>query len=136
MLPALWTRGHRPHPRGRRRGTGSPLVKAWALGASDDFFGQGVEHPLGEGFAGAQDILPFALDEQTAASAVARIPDSVTRQVYLCGTPDEVVEQAAEWRDRGMRYIVVMNQSAVQLSMRKGLASLPFQKVLSGLKKL
>jgi hypothetical protein len=36
-----------------------------------------------------------------------------------------------------MRYIVVMNQSAVQLSLRKGLASsLPFQKVLSGLKKL
>src|SRR5262249_19784627 len=103
ILPALWI----PVVTGRTRedvdaAVASPLVKAWALPASDDFFGRhGAEHPLGAGFTGAQDILPFALDEQTAASAVARIPDSVTRQVYLCGTPDEVVDQAAEWRDHG-----------------------------------
>src|SRR5262249_23853466 len=106
--------------------------------ASDDFFGRhGAEHPLGAGFTGAQDILPFALDEQTAASAVARIPDSVTRQVDLGGTPDEGGDQAAEGGDDGRGYIVGRDPGTGPLSLRKGLASsLPFQKVLSGLKKL
>jgi phthiodiolone/phenolphthiodiolone dimycocerosates ketoreductase len=75
------------------------------------FSRHGVQHPLGAGFSGAQDHLPQLLDEQTALSAVARVPASVMREVFLNGTPDEVVDQAAE-------------------------SAVPFTKVLSGLKKL
>jgi phthiodiolone/phenolphthiodiolone dimycocerosates ketoreductase len=57
--------------------------------------------------------------------------------VFLTGTPDEVVDQAAQWRDRGARYIVVANVSSLQRSLRGGLAAMmPFARILRGLKKL
>jgi phthiodiolone/phenolphthiodiolone dimycocerosates ketoreductase len=139
ITPALWI----PVYTGRTRdevdeALSSEIARTWAFNASDEFFaGHGVEHPLGAGFSGAQDILPQLLDEQTVLSAAARVPLSLMREVCLNGTPDEVVAQAAEWRDCGLRYIVVQNQSAVQRSLRRGLQSMiPFNKVVSGLKKL
>ena len=60
ILPALWI----PVVTGRTRddvdaALASPLVKAWALGASDDFFGRhGVEHPLGVNILRAAAGLP------------------------------------------------------------------------------
>jgi alkanesulfonate monooxygenase SsuD/methylene tetrahydromethanopterin reductase-like flavin-dependent oxidoreductase (luciferase family) len=48
-----------------------------------------------------------------------------------------VTAQAAEWRDHGLRYAVLVNLSLLQPSLRKGVgASLPFTKILGGLKKL
>jgi phthiodiolone/phenolphthiodiolone dimycocerosates ketoreductase len=139
ITPALWI----PVYTGRTRdevdeALSSEIAKTWAFNASDEFFARhGVEHPLGAGFSGAQDILPQLLDERTVLSAAARVPLSLMREVCLNGTPDEVVAQAAEWRDSGLRYIVVQNQSAVQPSLRRGLQSMiPFNKVVSGLKKL
>jgi phthiodiolone/phenolphthiodiolone dimycocerosates ketoreductase len=59
------------------------------------------------------------------------------REVLLNGTPDEVSEQAAQWRDCGVRYMVVINASIMQRSLRKALASVPsFNKIVRGLKKL
>ena len=47
------------------------------------------------------------------------------------------IEQAAQWRDQGARYVVVADASSLQRSLRKGLAAMiPFAKVLRGLKKL
>ena len=83
------------------------------MNALDDFFGlHGAQHPLGVGFAGAQDLLPQDIDEQTALSSVKRrFPRSVMREMLLSGTPDEVLERAAEWRDCGVRYMVLANMS-------------------------
>jgi phthiodiolone/phenolphthiodiolone dimycocerosates ketoreductase len=48
-----------------------------------------------------------------------------------------VVEQAAEWRDCGVRYIVLGQMSFMQPSLRRGLASMvPYSKIARGLKKL
>jgi phthiodiolone/phenolphthiodiolone dimycocerosates ketoreductase len=59
------------------------------------------------------------------------------REVFLSGTPDEVIEQAAQWRDQGARYVVVADASPLQCSLRKGLAAMmPFARILRGLKKL
>jgi phthiodiolone/phenolphthiodiolone dimycocerosates ketoreductase len=67
-----------------------------------------VDHPLGVGFAGAQDILPQDWDEQ-----------------------------AAEWRDCGVRHVVLLHGSVMQRSLRNGLASMaPFIKIMRGLRKL
>ena len=53
------------------------------------------------------------------------------------GTPAEVIDQAAEWRDHGLRYVVVCNVSAMQPNLRRGLAaSVPFARILRGLRKL
>jgi phthiodiolone/phenolphthiodiolone dimycocerosates ketoreductase len=116
----------------------SEVIRSWALLASDEVFRRhGVQHPLGAGFSGAQDILPYGMDEETALSHVAKIPSAMLKETVLCGTPDEVVEQVAEWRDCGVRYIVLGNLSFLQRSARNGVASvLPFGRIVSKLKKL
>jgi len=116
----------------------SEVIKASALTASDEVFARhGARHPLGAGFSGMQDLLPHDMDEQTALSHVADIPSSLVREILLNGTPDEVIEQAAQWRDCGVRYMVLINASFMQRSLRKGLTSVqPFNKIVRGLKKL
>lgn len=139
VTPALWM----PVITGRTRddvdeAMASPLVKSFALNASDDFYRcHGAEHPLGTGFTGALDNLPFTLDRDAALAAVERVPDAVVRDVFLCGTPDEIVDRAADWRDHGVRYLVVANQSPSQRRIGKSLASsLVFQRLLGRLKRL
>ena len=79
----------------------------------------------------------LGLDEQTVLSYARRVPVSLLKESVLNGTPEEVIEQAAEWRDHGLRYLVAGNVSILQPSLRKGLAaSAPFFKILRGLKKL
>jgi phthiodiolone/phenolphthiodiolone dimycocerosates ketoreductase len=116
----------------------SEVVKAGALNASDEFFAlHGAQHPLGVGFSGAQDILPQDWDEQTALSYIKGIPPSLLRDMGLVGTVDEVIEQAAEWRDCGVRHLVLLNASLVQRSLRNGLAAMaPSFKVMRGLRRL
>jgi phthiodiolone/phenolphthiodiolone dimycocerosates ketoreductase len=116
----------------------STMIKFWGLAASDqDFRRHGAQHPLGAGFSGAQDLMPFNMDEQTALSHVARVPPALLRETTLNGTPEEVIEQAAQWRDCGVRYIVVINGGTLQRSLRKALTSVqPFSKIVRGLKKL
>jgi phthiodiolone/phenolphthiodiolone dimycocerosates ketoreductase len=116
----------------------SEVLKALSLTASDEVFARhGARHPLGEGFSGSQDLVPHAMDEQTALSYTAQVPPAVSREVFLSGTPEEVIDQAAQWRDRGARYVVVADVSSLQRSLRRGLsAAIPFGRILRGLKKL
>src|SRR6201997_816426 len=117
---------------------GSPVLEALSLTASDEVFARhGASHPLGEGFSGSQDLVPHAFDEKTALSYAAQVPPPVMREVFLSGTPDEVIDQAAQWRDHGARYVVVTHDSSLQRSLRNGLAAMvPFARILRGLKKL
>jgi phthiodiolone/phenolphthiodiolone dimycocerosates ketoreductase len=49
----------------------SELLRAFGPNASDEVFARhGAQHPLGAGFAGAQDLLPHDIDEQRALSHV------------------------------------------------------------------
>ena len=118
----------------------SEVIRVFGLNAPDEVFARhGVQHPLGAGFAGAQDLLPHGMDEQTALSHAAAIPPVGDAGISpLCGTPDEVIDQAAEWRDCGVRYMVLSNLSLLQRSLRKGLASAQSVQTRScqGLKKL
>jgi phthiodiolone/phenolphthiodiolone dimycocerosates ketoreductase len=64
-----------------------------------------------------------------------KVPVSLLKETVLTGTPEEVHDQAAEWRDHGVRYIVVCNISFLQPNLRRGLsANIPFIKVLRRLK--
>jgi phthiodiolone/phenolphthiodiolone dimycocerosates ketoreductase len=50
---------------------------------------------------------------------------------------DNALDRAAEWRDHGVRYFVVVNFGPMQPNVRAGLATMsPFNKVVRGLKKL
>ena len=128
---------------GRSRGEvdealGSPAMKAFALNLPAYVWARhGARHPLGDDFTGAQDLIPQTLDEQTVLSYTADIPPSLVTEPILCGTPEEVIDQAAEWRDHGMRYAVLANLSSLQPSLRRGLAAtIPFTKILRGLRRL
>src|SRR6478609_9743492 len=139
IVPAVWI----PVITGRSRddvdeALDSELIRAAALAASDEIFARhGAQHPLGAGFAGAQDLLPHDIDEPTALSYVSQVPPTLLREVWLNGMPKEVVEQAARWRDCGVRYMVLLNGSAFQRSLRKGLAATqPFNKIVRELKRL
>jgi phthiodiolone/phenolphthiodiolone dimycocerosates ketoreductase len=116
----------------------SDAARAFALNISAELWAShGVEHPLGAGFTGAQDLLPQSLDEQTVLSYARRVPVSLLKEWLLAGTPEDVIDQAAEWRDHGVRYLVPCNVSILQPSLRKGLASgALFLRILRGLKKL
>ena len=117
---------------------GSHAMKAFALNASAEKWARhGASHPLGDDFTGAQDIIPQALDEQTVLSLTADVPPTLLKECVVTGTPDDVIEQVAEWRDHGLQYPVIGNVSAVQPSLRRGLAaSLPLARILHGLRKL
>jgi phthiodiolone/phenolphthiodiolone dimycocerosates ketoreductase len=116
----------------------SDIAKSFALNVSAEFWARhGVQHPLGEDFSGAQDLIPQTMDKQTVLSYTAQVPVSLLKEAFLTGTPDDVIEQAAQWRDHGVRYIVVCNISTLQPSLRKGLtASIPLATILRRLKKL
>jgi phthiodiolone/phenolphthiodiolone dimycocerosates ketoreductase len=113
-------------------------MKAFALDAPAELWAcLGASHPLGDDFTGAQDIIPQALDEQTVLSLTADVPPTLLKECLLTGTPGDVVDHVAEWRDHGVQYAVIGNISGVQPSLRRGLAaSLPLTRILRGLRKL
>jgi phthiodiolone/phenolphthiodiolone dimycocerosates ketoreductase len=117
---------------------GSTAQKAFALNVPAEVWARhGARHPLGEDFTGVQDIIPQVFDEQTVLSYTADVPISIAKEFCLTGTPDEVIEQAAEWRDHGLDYPVLANISAIQPSLRRGLAAtVPFVKILRRLRRL
>lgn len=116
----------------------SDAAKAFALNFPADLWARhGVEHPLGHDFTGAQDFLPQQLAEQTVLSYARRAPVSLLEEALLFGPPEDVIAQAAEWRDHGLRYLVACNVSFLQPSLRKSLGSAtPYFRILRGLKKL
>ena len=113
-------------------------VRAYSLLIPDsDWAMHGARHPMGEGFTGFQDILPQLLDEATVLSHVAAAPLSLIRQCLLSGTPDEILDQLAAYRDHGVRYPVLVNASPIQPKLSRGLSSaLPFMKILRGIRRL
>ena len=116
----------------------SPLAKTSALNMPAEVWTRhGARHPLGDDFTGSQDITPQMLDQQTVLSYTSDVPLSLLKEGVFTGTPAEVIDQAAEWRDHGLRYVVVCNASAMQPNLRRGLAaSVPFARILRGLRKL
>jgi phthiodiolone/phenolphthiodiolone dimycocerosates ketoreductase len=116
----------------------SDAARAMALNIPADMWrSHGVEHPLGHDFSGGQDLVPQTFDEQTVLSYARQVPVSLLKDTLLTGTPEEVIAQAAEWRDHGLRYLVVCNVSILQPSLPKSLAaSAAFFRILRGLKKL
>ena len=116
----------------------SVIVKMTAVGVSAaEWARHGVEHPMGADFAGVQDLIPQTMDKETVLAHTAKVPAALIKEMVLNGTPDEVIDQVAEWRDHGLRYLIVINGSLINPSLRKTVAaSLPHAKVLRGLKKL
>jgi phthiodiolone/phenolphthiodiolone dimycocerosates ketoreductase len=102
-----------------------------------DWRRHGLRHPMGDDFNGFQDIIPQVIDEQTVLSYTADVPVSLLRDGLLAGTPDEIVDQVAEWRGFGLEYGVFANAGFMQPSLKNSLASGPaFIQALRRLRKL
>ncbi len=116
----------------------APVVKSYALCAPSDYWARhGAEHPLGPGFSGVQDLLPQTMDEETALEYTRRVPASLIRNFVLAGTPSEILEQLAEWRDQGMVYPVLLNMGLLQPSLPTGvLTNVAYAQMLRGIRKL
>ncbi len=116
----------------------SVVMKAAALSAPASAWERhGVQHPLGADFSGVHDLMPQLIDKQAALSYTAQVPPSLMKELTFHGTPDDVLDQIADWRDHGLRYLLVINGSMLNPRLRKVLAAtLPQLKVLRGLKKL
>jgi phthiodiolone/phenolphthiodiolone dimycocerosates ketoreductase len=96
-----------------------------------------LTHPLGEQFSGGQDLIPQVLDEHTVLSYVRDVPPALLKEGLLTGTAQDVLDQAAVWRDHGLRYPVLCNVSMMQADARQGLTGIaPFVRILRGLRKL
>lgn len=114
------------------------MVKTSALAAPADTWARhGAAHPLGTDFSGMQDLVPQTIDAQTMLSHTAKVPASLMRELVFHGTPAEVLDQVAEWRDHGLKYPLILNASPLNPRLRKTVAAnAPFLKILRGLKKL
>lgn len=128
---------------GRSRGEvddalNSEIMKTFALNLpAEQWAEHGGRHPLGDDFAGAQDLIPQMFDEQTLLEYNRAVPPDLIRSCILAGTPDEVLDQVAQWRDAGTRYAVICNNSFFQPSLRRALAStIPMTRILRGLRRL
>jgi phthiodiolone/phenolphthiodiolone dimycocerosates ketoreductase len=113
----------------------STAMKTFALNAPAELWERhGVSHPVGNGY---QDIIPQVFDEESVLSYTADVPLSLLKDACLQGTPDEIVDQIADWRDHGLSYPVLLNLSTLQPSFRRGLAAgNPFAKALRGIRTL
>lgn len=116
----------------------APVVKSYALCAPSGYWQRhGAEHPLGAGFSGVQDLLPQTMDSATALECIRQVPSSLIRDFTLAGTPSQILEQLAEWRDQGMTYPVVLNMGLLQPSLSTGvMTNAAFFQVLRGIKRL
>ena len=116
----------------------SIVVRAWALNGPAEFYAHhDAEHPMGAGFAGMQDHVAFTMDEPTIIEKAAQVPLSAIKGMILHGTPADVIDQAAVWRDHGVRYIVVVNFGPMGPNLRTALSTvLPFNTAVRRLKKL
>jgi len=88
----------------------SPLARSLALLlSSDDWRRHGVEHPLGNSFAGAHTLQPQMLDETGALTAAEAAPKSLLREHLFVGTPREIVERMHAHVERGLTYPIITN---------------------------
>lgn len=116
----------------------SPVVRSYALCAPGDYWARhGAVHPLGPASTGVHELLPHTWDEPTALARVRAVPDSLIRDFVLSGTPAEVLDRLAEWRDQGMAYPVLLSMGLLQPSLATGLRSnAAYLRVLRGIKRL
>ncbi|MGH3678615.1 MAG: LLM class flavin-dependent oxidoreductase [Mycobacterium sp.] len=116
----------------------SDIARIFTLNCpAEDWARHGAEHPLGADFTGVQDLIPQLIDEETALKYAATVPRSLVAELFAVGTPDEIVDQIAEFRDAGLRYLVVGNAGAIQPSLRKSAETTgPYVKAVRALKKL
>jgi phthiodiolone/phenolphthiodiolone dimycocerosates ketoreductase len=107
-----------------RRMLEAKAVRFSTLLASDDVWQSfGQEHPLGAGFRGMIDFMPDRYTKVQLEDAMARVPVDLLAEALVWGTPDDLFVRFSEYRDAGLRHLVIQPVSAM-VSRRAALYSL------------
>jgi hypothetical protein len=78
-----------------------------------------------------------ALDATAHAAVNGKVRSAPSGGTNPQREPAEVIDQAADYRDHGARYLVIANIGVLQPNLRKAMTSnLPFAKIIRGLKRL
>ncbi len=107
-----------------RRMLEAKSVRFSTLLASDEMWQSfGYEHPLGAGFRGMIDFMPDRYTKAQLEDAIACVPVDLLAEVLLWGTPDDLFERFSDYRDAGLRHLVIQPASAL-ISRRSAVYSL------------
>lgn len=69
----------------------------------------GLEHPMGDDFAGQIELVPARTSRETVEEAKARMTPALLEEQYYFGTPDQIADQAAPLVEAGCRHFILAN---------------------------
>ena len=78
---------------------------------SEEYEKRGYSHPLGKNFVGLRDYIPTHLAKDDALKAIGAVPEEISHDFTLHGTPDEIVAEIREYEKAGVRHIVPWNMT-------------------------
>lgn len=90
-----------------------PLIRSLCiLLPSETFQRLGVDPPLEQAGSGFHDYIPTRVPRDEAMRIVAAIPPKVVSYYAFCGTPEQIVDEVAEYYTAGLRHLVLWNITA------------------------
>jgi phthiodiolone/phenolphthiodiolone dimycocerosates ketoreductase len=92
----------------------APLVKAIILMVTaQDLAKFGYQHPMGPGWRGIMDFDPVKLSREKILAFCDEIDTQAIRDVFPCGTPQQVAQKVKGFCDAGMRVFKLMEYGAM-----------------------
>ena len=78
---------------------------------SEEYEKRGYSHPLGSKFVGLRDYIPTHYAKEDALKAIASVPEEISHDFTLHGTPDEIVTELREYEAVGVKHVVPWNMT-------------------------
>lgn len=115
----------------------SPLARAYALTLPGRLWARhGAEHPLGADFSGIRDLMPHLISEEVALSYADRVPAGLLAEATFAGTPSELIERFAAYRDQGLGHPVLQHAGPLLRSRWATPMTAAMVRLMRGLRRL
>ncbi|MGH3556551.1 MAG: LLM class flavin-dependent oxidoreductase [Mycobacterium sp.] len=69
----------------------------------------GIDHPLGTEYRGVIDFRPDLLSREELLAAIDAVPDQLCHDLFIHGTPDDVVAKILAYREVGVEHVLVFD---------------------------
>jgi phthiodiolone/phenolphthiodiolone dimycocerosates ketoreductase len=69
----------------------------------------GLDHPMGDDFAGQIELVPAATPRELVETAMERMTPELLLEQYYFGSPDQIADAVAPLVDAGCRHFVLAN---------------------------
>ncbi|MFX1536205.1 MAG: LLM class flavin-dependent oxidoreductase [Promethearchaeota archaeon] len=92
----------------------TPLIKTRGLMAHSEIYEKyGFEHPLGKNYYGLTDFIPSRLSKTETLEAIKKVPLEVIQEIYLWGTPDDIIEKLNGYVEAGLEHLIIWNETFI-----------------------